>query len=160
MLLYLDEAIFSFNTLTRRAWSSKHQPVEVNEELLSMPCLALLAVADAKGSIPLFRIYRRSVRQDDFVEFLDDLSHVYEGRPVAVFLDNMTVHKSKAAMSAYSRLGITPIFNVPYSPQFNGIEGVFNMLKNDYKKRLLQTILKSNRPNSHALIADAIASLN
>ena len=37
----------------------------------------------------------------------------------------------------YEELNIIPIFNVPYCPQFNGIESVFSMIKATYKKSLL-----------------------
>jgi len=52
-------------------------------------------------------------------------------------MDNMRVHRSKLASKKYEVLKITPIFNVPYSPQFNGIEAVFSMVKASYKKSLL-----------------------
>lgn len=37
---------------------------------------------------------------------------------------------------------MTPIYNVPYSPQFNGIESYFSLLKGEYKKLLLKYLVK------------------
>jgi transposase len=56
-------------------------------------------------------------------------------------MDNMSLHRSREASKAYERLNILPIFNVPYSPPLNGIEGVFGMIKAAYKKMLLKNLL-------------------
>jgi len=37
-------------------------------------------------------------------------------------------------MAAYKRLNINAIFNMPYSPDFNGIESYFSLVKAEYKK--------------------------
>ena len=52
------------------------------------------------------------------------------------------VHRSNATKEVYRRLNITPIFNIPYSPQFNGIESYFSLVKGEYKRRLLQLLMK------------------
>ena len=57
-------------------------------------------------------------------------------------MDNLQVHKSDDSRAAYQRLNIIPIFNIPYSPQFNGIESYFALLKAEYKKLLLQYLMK------------------
>jgi len=71
-------------------------------------------------------------------------------------MDNMTAHHCRAAKEALDRLNILPIFNVPYSPQFNGIESVFSMLKFCYKRLLLRSIMKNERLQPKKLIEAAI----
>jgi transposase len=71
-------------------------------------------------------------------------------------LDNLAVHKTKEVLETYERLNIKPIFNVPYSPQFNGIESYFSLLKGEYKKRLMQKLLKGNKLNTVDLIKTSI----
>ena len=36
------------------------------------------------------------------------------------------------------QFGVTPLWNVPYSPEFNGIEKVWGVLKTRFRKRLSQ----------------------
>lgn len=55
------------------------------------------------------------------------------------------MHKTRPVKAAYERLGISPIFNIPYSPDFNGIESYFSMVKCEYKKMLLQHLMKGER---------------
>lgn len=52
-------------------------------------------------------------------------------------MDNLAVHKTSEVMEIYKKLRITPIFNVPYSPDFNGIESYFSLVKAEYKKLFL-----------------------
>lgn len=54
---------------------------------------------------------------------------MYKDRRLVIFQDNLQVHKSNDAMKEYSRLDITPIFSVPYSPEYNGIESTFFTIK-------------------------------
>ena len=59
----------------------------------------------------------------------EDRGLKYGGSPFGIFLDNLSVHKTKEVYQAYKRLNITPIFNMPYSPDFNGIESYFSLIK-------------------------------
>ena len=58
-----------------------------------------------------------------------------------MFLDNLSVHKTKDAKHLFEKLNITEIFNVQYCPQFNGIESYFSQLKATYNKLLLKCVI-------------------
>ena len=51
---------------------------------------------------------------------------------------------------------MTPIFNVPYSPQFNGIESYFSLVKGEYKKLLLKYLILNQKFDVNALIKKSI----
>ena len=57
-------------------------------------------------------------------------------------MDNLSVHKTQRVSDVMDEFKMVPIFNVPYSPQYNGIESYFFLLKRQYKRLLLQKILK------------------
>ncbi len=73
-------------------------------------------------------------------------------------MDNMRVHHSKVAMEAYQAHSITPIFNIPYCPQFNGIESVFSMIKQFYKQAALKRIVRDQPYSSLKLIDKSIGA--
>jgi hypothetical protein len=54
---------------------------------------------------------------------------------------------------------ISPLFNIPYCPQFNGIESVFSIIKQDYKKMALKKILNSQKYHPKDLISKAVKNL-
>jgi len=60
-VLFLDEAIFSFNTFTGRAWSHAHTNFEVTEEHTAVKTQALLAVVSVENGVDHYGIYPKSV---------------------------------------------------------------------------------------------------
>lgn len=159
-IVFLDEAIFSHTTGPARSWAHSNQVVEVDEAAFNMKTQALIMAVSVDKGVDHFRVYPRSVATAQFVEFLEELAASNGNEPLAVFMDNMTVHHSRAALERYQALKITPIFNVPYSPQFNGIEAVFSMLKATYKKSLLTSILNGQRKQRTNLIVEAVQGMD
>ena len=60
----------------------------------------------------------------------------------------------------FEKLNITEIFNVPYCPQFNGIESYFSQLKATYKKLLLKCVINDVPYGTVALIKQSIESIS
>jgi transposase len=63
-------------------------------------------------------------------------------------MDNLQVHKTKEVLETCKRLRARSIFNVPYSPDFNGIETNFSLLKGEYKKLILERLIKGIKVDS------------
>ena len=61
-------------------------------------------------------------------------------KPFALFMDNASTHRSRIVQDVISELKITVIFNVPYSPEFNPIEGCFSIVKNYYRRTRLNAM--------------------
>ena len=62
------------------------------------------------------------------------------------------MHKTQAVADACKELRAQRIFNVPSSPDFNGIEVYLSLVKAEYKKLVLQRLLKGLKVESPALI--------
>ena len=71
-------------------------------------------------------------RTADFISFLKLLMRKHRGKHVFLFIDNVSIHTSKAAMRflADHAKEITVIFNAPYTPELNLIERYWGFLKN------------------------------
>ncbi len=74
-------------------------------------------------------------------------------------MDNLNVHKTEQVREVYEKLKITPVYNVPYSPQFNGIESYFSIVKNHYKKNLLQRLTTDSDVDAKKLIKAALRAV-
>lgn len=159
-VVFLDEAIFSQSTGPARAWASNNEVIEVDESCFNGKTQALIMAVSEDRGVDHFRIVPRSMDTQKFILFLQELSEKNEGQRLAVFMDNLRVHRSRLALAEYQNLGIRPIFNVPYSPQFNGIEAVFSMVKAAYKKQLLTNILEGRTQQRPTLIKQAILNLD
>ena len=71
-------------------------------------------------------------------------------------MDNLNFHKTKRVDEVMNELEIYPIFSVPYSPQYNGIESYWFLLKQIYKKDLLFRSLNDQRLGISEMIKSAI----
>jgi transposase len=72
----------------------------------------------------------------------------------------LSVHKTKDAKLLFEELNITEIFNVPYCPQFNGIESYFSQIKATYKKMFLESVIKEAKYDTMSLIKQSIYSVS
>lgn len=70
------------------------------------------------------------------------------------------VHRTNEVKAVYKRLNITPVYNVPYSPQYNGIESYFSILKNYYKKQLLNRLTTDSDVDANKLIREALKAVD
>lgn len=76
-----------------------------------------------------------------------------------MFMDNLQVHKTDEVNHICKEKKVQKIFNVPYSPDFNGIESYFSLLKNEFKRRMLQQLLRGFRPDTESLIRESLEAV-
>ena len=136
-VVYLDETVFTFSTFRSKGWAHRRDRIKINDSDLKVQTLALIAAISEDGGLIDFAIHPRAINTEVFIAFVRQLSQKYGGGDFALFLDNLSVHKTKDAKLLFEELNITEIFNVPYCPQFNGIESYFSQVKATYKKLLL-----------------------
>ncbi len=69
--MWVDEAVFTFNTLGKRAWSSKFQSISVKDIDFKV---AIVAAISEDGGLEAITMNKRSVRTPDFEAFIELLS--------------------------------------------------------------------------------------
>jgi hypothetical protein len=105
-----------------RAGRTGRDRIKVNDSDLKVQTLALIAAISEDSGLIDFAIHPRAINTEVFVAFVRQIAEKLAGEDFALFLDNLSVHKSRDAKLLFEELNITEIFNVPYCPQFNGIE--------------------------------------
>ena len=93
---------------------------------MKVQTLALIAAISEDGGLIDYWVHHRAINTEVLVVFVQNLSQKLGGSDFALFLDNLAVHKTKEAKMLFEKLNFTVIFNVPYCPQFNGIESYFS----------------------------------
>lgn len=71
-------------------------------------------------------------------------------------MDNLSVHKSRDTQSVYKDLGLETIYCVPYSPQYNGIESYWFLIKQEFKKMILVKMMNDEAIDVLELIRTSI----
>ena len=136
-LVWVDEAIFTFNTLGSKAWSSKYQSISVKDTDARIKTVALIAAVSEDSGLEGFVIHPKSISTPEFVAFVQQLSDKFGDGEFCMFMDNLQVHKTEEVNQVCQERKVQKIFNVPYSPDFNGIESYFSLLKSEFKRRML-----------------------
>ena len=99
--------------------------------------------------------FERSVNKEKFCEFLVKLRAKYPFKKLAVFMDNLSVHKSNVVVAKMEELQILPIFNAAYYPDGNPIEFVFSIVKRHFKKQKLNELKNQIERSTESLIKDS-----
>ena len=125
-----------------------------------MQTTAVIAAISEDGGLIDYLVHPRAINTEVFLAFVKQVAQKLDGGDFALFLDNLNVHKTKEAKLLFEELNITEVFNVPYCPQFNGIESYFSQVKATYKKMLLQLVIKGAPYDTVSLIKESIQSIS
>jgi transposase len=155
-LVWVDEAVFTFNTFSTRAWSARHDTIRVQDTDARVQTMAFIAAISEDCGLEAWAMHPNAISTPEFVLFVEQLSAKFRGAEFAIFLDNLQVHKTQAVAEACKELRAQRIFNVPYSPDFNGIEAYFSLVKAEHKKLVLQRLLQGLKVESPALIRQSV----
>ena len=110
-------------------WSLPNDNVKVTDLRKKVKTQAIVAGISTDKGLESFLIKERSIKNKEFIEFLKQLRELYPNDTLVLFLDNLSVHKSREVTAVYAELNIETVFCVPYSPQYNGIESYWFLIK-------------------------------
>ena len=133
-IIYLDECVFTRTSVPKVEYCQPKQNVTADLAMLSEPTLALLAAISKENGLEHWKIFNYSVNIQKFKEYLQELRDKNADEKIALFLDNLSAHRSEKARAEMARLGFRAIFNVPYSPEYNPIEFVFSKVKEKFRR--------------------------
>ena len=108
----------------------------------------------------LVMLFKKSVNKQKFLVYLDELRRRYFFDDICLYLDNLSVHKSREAIDRMDELGIAYIFSPVYSPDYNPVEYVFSMAKRDIKERRLKAIINKEEIDLWEMIKNSFSSIN
>jgi hypothetical protein len=112
----------------------------VDQKTLYKGYVSCCAAITKGAGVEALMIQRKAFNRWEYIQFLYWIRFMNLNEPLAIYQDNLSVHKTKETMKAYRYLNILPIFNLPYSPEFNPIELVFAQVKQIYKRKRLQKL--------------------
>ena len=82
------------------------------------------------------------------------LRRKYKADSISIFMDQLAMHRSLVVQQKIKDLGMRCIFNAPYSPDYNPIEGVFSVAKRKIKQERLKDIMSKRKRELEGLIKD------
>lgn len=145
-IICYDESYFLSNQYFEHGWSKCGSRIHCYEK--SNPIKYSLMMAIGSKGIIKSEIHKTNIGTDLFFNFLFDLLKNHKNK--YILMDNVSFHKSKKIIKLINDSGNHMLFIPPYSPQFNGIEYVFSMIKNKYRS------IKNDNSNAIKNITDII----
>ena len=139
----VDECIFSPKSYKpRKEFAPAGRPLEYSHQKTSQPYIAVLGFAGVKYGFHHYDLHEgRAYDRWDFIDALKRFHTKMNGDKYALFLDNASIHKAKDTKYMAEEWGIPLIYNVPYRPDFNGIEFVWGWAKQCYRKRIAASVI-------------------
>ena len=105
-------------------------------------------------------LFNDSVNIQKFKFFIEELRAKYFYADLCVYLDNLSVHVSKAVKERLDELNIAYIYSPIYSPDFNGIESVFSIAKRYIKQERLRAVMLENEIDLKQVTRDAFDKID
>ena len=125
-ILYCDEINFTKLSILRQEYSARWTNLGVDQEQIYQGYRSVIVTVSAEQGLEQYDIYDLAIDQQDFIDHLEQLRKKNGTRPLALYLDQLNVHKGKYVRPFYESLNILPIFNIGYSPELNPIEACFS----------------------------------
>ena len=141
VMIFADEILSTKRAIKLREWSSKNTSLTVDQEDVYVGYRAALASMTEEKGMLLVHVYEHPVKEPEFRAHLSKLRTKAGRRPIALFMDNLWVHKNAEVRELMAKLDIRPIYNVAYSPEFNPIEAVFSKVKRQFSCQRLHNLV-------------------
>ena len=93
--------MFTFNTFRTKAWSTAYSSIKVNDFAVKVKTQALIAAITLQDGMFEYSIHAKSIKTEEFQGFIRKLSERLDGKPFAIFLDNLSVHKTNLSKELF-----------------------------------------------------------
>jgi hypothetical protein len=77
--IFLDETVFTFSTFRSKAWSTHHNRIKVVDSDLRIQTQAMISAISADRGLEGYYIHPRSIKTEQFTEFIRDLASKQDG---------------------------------------------------------------------------------
>ena len=139
-IIYLDEFMTTKSTMPTHDWTPVNQPFQIDYKLYHKKTIASIIGISREAGVELIMNFPSSVNSDKYALYLRALRQKHPGEKLALFVDQLMVHRSKATLPVLEELEITNILNAPYSPNYNPAEGAIAICKRQIKKERLRAL--------------------
>ena len=133
-IIQLDEMMITKRTFPKQDWSKLRQNTSFDYAQTDTKAVAVVGAVSREKGVELIMTWPKSVNVMKFKVFLDELRRLNPFDNIILMMDNLAVHRSNHTKERMEELGYRYTWTPRYSPQYNGIEEVWNMSKQYIKK--------------------------
>jgi hypothetical protein len=89
-----DEAVFTFSTFSNKTWSGSYDNIKVFDRKITIKTHAIVAGISEDKGLEEYLISPKSIKSQQYIEFLEKLRLKYPVQKIVLFVDNLSVHKT------------------------------------------------------------------
>ena len=137
-IISIDEMGIYLNDLPTYGWAKKGERCEItNKNNVSQKRVSLILAMNNKKIIKS-KLCEQNVDGKTFLKFIKEINYKNKGKHL--LMDNATIHHTKKIKEYIKKKDINVIYNMAYCPEFNPIENVNSMIRNNVRYNKNKTI--------------------
>ena len=94
-IVYLDELNFTKKSIALREWSTRNSNLCVAQNDIYVGYRSVIASMTEERGFCFLRVKAEAINGDDFADYLKGLRRKHPKRRLALFMDNLAVHKAQ-----------------------------------------------------------------
>jgi hypothetical protein len=159
-MVQYDAAVFSVNQYTNRHWSHSGQPLRTAKRYYQSQLVCVWgAISVEKGWVFCEGRKCGAFKTDDTIRFFKAIGRRRDQTPLVMFGDNAKVHNNARVRDWCGGNDVDLLWNIPYRPEGNGIEGVWRIAKARYRAELARRLVNEERVDNLALVLEVLTSI-
>jgi transposase len=103
----------------------------------------VIAAISSKQDVIFSKYKKGYLNSEETIKFIRFLKRSNAGKKIALFLDNCSTHTAKKVKEYLAFKRIPFIYNLAYSPRFNGIERLWAQMKQRFRDVLATLKMRS-----------------
>ena len=124
-IFQVDETVFIGADHQARAWSNPNDNLVIGcDNKQEAQSAKVIGALSNKGTY-LYRVQEDYFVKEDIVRFIKFIKSRMRGKAFVIFWDNCKTHRAHLVRDFLTENDISVVFNIPYSPQYNGIESLW-----------------------------------
>ena len=138
-IVYIDETGFQNDNNNLRLWRQNNESIFGGPEADNKKRINLILAINSSEILLAHYYNNQSIGTNEFIIFMKELVENLgeeETKNSIFIMDNASYHVSKKTKIYYKEAKLKILFNCPYKSDFNAIELVFNLIKNNLRKEI------------------------
>ena len=141
-IIYIDESNFQLDNNHLKIWRKKNE----------IPCFNIgkrgrknIILAISNEELLLYKINNGTNNSNTFLDFMKNLVNVLDEKGIKeslIIMDNCSIHMTKTLKEFYNNNKLKIMTIVSYKNEFNGVEFMFNYIKQNIYKKIFYSFQK------------------
>ena len=115
----------------------------MNKDEVDLPPVRVIAGVSPQKGVEHIAFVDTAITHEHIMAFLSHLHQLHHNIRIAVYWDNVNIHKATNVGTLCGQLDIRLVWNIPYYPDTNPVEACFSNVKGYYRRKRLEALVNN-----------------